>query len=363
MKQKYYRLDKILKQNATYNILLGEKSNGKSYAVKEKVITDAYNDPNRKFILLRRWDFECKPSLIEMYFRDAPVTTITNDTCDSIAIYRGEIWLTKFNDETRKNDRITCIGYVRALSMEQHYASGAYPDVTAIVYEEFISRDSYLPQEPMKLMYLVSTVARRRKIDVFMIGNTITRINPYFREWQLLNIPKQKQGTIDIYKYNTENVNDDGTPVVVTIAVEFCENSGNNSKMFFGIASKTITTGAWECKEMPHLNGSKDLNYSSMYTIYIQVSDYMYKAELLVEKKTNILMWFVCPQTKPIKSDVRLITDRFNLINPMTTIGMKPLNAQEAYVLKLLTDGKVCYSDNLTGTDFEVCLKKLLTNF
>ena len=34
MKQKFYRLTNIEKKNAQYNILLGERSNGKSYAVK-----------------------------------------------------------------------------------------------------------------------------------------------------------------------------------------------------------------------------------------------------------------------------------------------------------------------------------------
>ena len=70
MKQKFYRLTNIEKKNAQYNILLGERSNGKSYAVKEKCLIEAWNDPDKKFILLRRWDLEIKPNLSEAYFKD-----------------------------------------------------------------------------------------------------------------------------------------------------------------------------------------------------------------------------------------------------------------------------------------------------
>lgn len=41
-KQKYYSLKRILKENAEYNLLLGERSNGKSYATKEHCVRKAY---------------------------------------------------------------------------------------------------------------------------------------------------------------------------------------------------------------------------------------------------------------------------------------------------------------------------------
>lgn len=360
MKQKYYRLDKILKLNAEYNILLGERSNGKSYAAKEYAIRRAYTDQQHcKFILLRRWDLELKPTLAEQYFADAPISVITDGEADGVSVYRGEIWLTRYDEEQKKNIKRFKIGYTRALSMEQHYSSGAYPDVDTVIFEEFISRDYYLPQEPLKLMQLISTVARRRAIKVFMIGNTISRLCPYFEEWQLVNTPKQKQGTIETYTYDTSEIDDDGKSISVVIAVEFCENSGRNSHMFFGASSNMITTGAWQSKEMPHLNGSRQLNYDLIYTVFIQVAAFNFKCELLSDHRTNALIWFVSPKTTPIKKDDRLITDRMNLINCITTIGLKPLSPGEAQAFALMNEGKICYSDNLTGSDFEVCLKQL----
>lgn len=360
MKQKFYRLDRIIKLNANYNILLGERSNGKSYATKEYCIKQAYNNPDTdRFILLRRWDLETKQSLVEQYFNDAPISAITDGNCDGVVVYRGEIWLSKYNEETTKNERKIKIGYSRALSMEQHYSSGSYNDVQNILYEEFISRDYYLPTEPIKLMHFVSTVARRRKISVFMIGNTISRLCPYFEEWQLVNTVKQKQGTIETYTYNTDQQDEDGNTVNILIAVEFCENSGRNSKMFFGSATNMITSGAWQSKEMPHLKGNRMLDYNLLYTIFIEVANFKFQCEFLSEKKTGIMYWYIRPKTTKIKPDARLITDHFNLVNQLTTIGLAPLNQTESYIFTLMTQKNVCYSDNLTGSDFEVCLQSL----
>ena len=55
MKQKYYRLDKIKKVDAQYKMLLGERSNGKSYAVKEDALQDAWSHDNKKFTY-RDWE-------------------------------------------------------------------------------------------------------------------------------------------------------------------------------------------------------------------------------------------------------------------------------------------------------------------
>ena len=51
---KYYSLENILKHNAQYNILLGMRSNGKSYAVKYHVLQKAYNHKGN-FIYMRRY--------------------------------------------------------------------------------------------------------------------------------------------------------------------------------------------------------------------------------------------------------------------------------------------------------------------
>ena len=359
MKQKFYRLTNIKKLDANYNILLGERSNGKSYAAKEECIKQAWADPDRRFILLRRWDLEIKPNLSESYFKDAPIETITGDECDGVSVYMGKIFLTKHDPDTNKDKKIKCIGYTRALSMEQHYTSGVYNDVQNVIFEEFISRDFYLPQEPLKLMQFISTVARRKKINVYMIGNTISRLCPYFTEWNLTGIPKQKQGTIDIYTYNTSEVTEQGDQVSVTIAIEFCENSGHNSNMFFGTGTKMITGGQWQTREVPHLSESI-YKYSELYHLVIKIMNFKFFCRLLSDDN-GAVFWYIEPKTSDIPDGERVITDDdFYIVNHPYASKFLPLSATEKTALDLMRQGKVCYSDNLTGADFDNCIKRVL---
>lgn len=359
MKQKFYRIDRILKTDAQYNIILGERSNGKSYAVKHYCIKEAIEDKNKKFIYLRRWDLEIKQNLTQQYFADVNIEALTDGRSNCIIVYRGNIY-TGFLSEDGKTERQEHIGYCRAISMEQHYTSGNYNDVSNIIFEEFVSRQQYLPKEPMKLMQFVSTVVRRRdNVKVWMIGNTISRVCPYFSEWELKNIPKQKQGTIDIYNHGTDQETENGEKLVIKIAVEYAENSGKNSTMFFGNIAKSITSGLWQSDAKPHLP-KKLHEYICMYDVVIQLCGFSFLARFLLDE-TGASFWYVEPKTKTIKPNTRLVTDQFIPDNSFATYGFRALSPNEKIAFDSLKNGMVCFSDNLTGSEFEQCMKMFLT--
>ena len=108
-----------------------------------------------------------------------------------------------------------------------------------------------------------------------MVGNTISRLCPYFDEWQLTHVKKQEQGTIDIYKQPTSQIDENGNNIVVSIAVEYCENSGSNSKMFFGQKSKMTTSGVWESDSYPHLQEPFN-TYKCVYKIYYEYTSFRF---------------------------------------------------------------------------------------
>jgi predicted ATPase len=85
----YYTIDRIKKENAQINLIIGERSNGKSYQVKheeaiypfinsynklkkEGILESAYNKLDR-FFLLRRLEAEIKNSFVEKYFNDVDI--------------------------------------------------------------------------------------------------------------------------------------------------------------------------------------------------------------------------------------------------------------------------------------------------
>lgn len=143
-KQVHYNIDKLNSYNALINLILGEKSNGKSYQVKHKEAVEHYLETGNRFILLRRWKEDISALWIEQYFADIDIAKLTNNRYNCISQYRKVLYLSNYDIETGKTKRYEKIGYVMALSTEQHMSSGSFLDVDRIIFEEFIERGNYL---------------------------------------------------------------------------------------------------------------------------------------------------------------------------------------------------------------------------
>ena len=347
MVKTYYDISEMLKTKAEYMMLLGQRSNGKSYQVKKTVLEDFYYN-GTKFIYLRRWKADIKQKEVSTYFDDIPISKFTNREYNSVKAMNGFIYLCKIEDGVIV-EKLE-MGRYCALNEYERYKSQVFMNYKNIVYEEFITDSIYLNDEPKLLQQFVSTVARLEKIRVFLIGNTLTRVCPYFHEWCLENVLKQKQGTIEIYTYHMED------NVEVKIAVEYCANTNNKNTMFFGQAARQIVTGEWDVKEVPKL--PKQLyEYEKIYEVMVVYQSFKFVLELLVESKEGGIIVFVYPYTDKRKIQ-RVITDEFSdkpYVSKKLDIDKKP----ELLMLKALRMDKVCYSDNLTGSDFSKVIEKL----
>lgn len=355
----YYRLDNILETGAEYLIIIGQRSNGKSYAVKEYALRRAWEGDLTKFALLRRMSKNVKHREMTQYFADMEslIKEITEGKADCIIEYQ-KIFYFALRDPEGKNkpEKVKIAGYVFNLSDEEYYKSSMYPDIDSIIYEEFITTNMYLRAEPTKLMSFVSTIFRDRKGHVFLIGNTISRVCPYVSDWGLHHLLRQKQGTIELYHASDpEILDDEGEPIVTDIAVEFCSDTAARSSMFIGRASKSIIKGVWDTKLMPGLRFPES-EYTKLHEIVVEHLNFKFYLELL--QRQNALVWYCQPKTTEIQKGTRVISDRFSESRYWSR-GFYPLNDREAYAFQLLKQGKICYSDSLTGTDFEQCLKSI----
>lgn len=340
-KKQYYDISNLLKTKAQYMMLLGQRANGKSYQVKKTVLEDAYKTDN-KFVYLRRWKEDIKTKSIEAYFGDMPIEKITNGEYSGIVAWNGNIYYTSINDkgETVKGK---IIGRYCALNEYERYKSWSFVDFKYIIYEEFITDNTYLVDEPRLLQQFVSTVARHEELTVFLIGNTLSRVCPYFAEWCLDGVLKQKQGTIEVYHYHTSG----GT---VDIAVEYCTNINYDNKMFFGTTAKQIVSGEWDTTEVPKLP-RKQYEYDKIYEILIEYQKFKFVIELLVEPKNGGIICFVYPYTGSRKI-LRKITEQFS-DNPFISSRLDTTKRPEFLISECFRKGKICYSDNLTGADFK----------
>lgn len=358
-KKEFYSIDNILSLHCMYNILFGERSNGKSYAVKYYSLKRAYEN-DEKFVYLRRWREDISLNRADMYWRDMVaddkgnrrVEEITNGEYDDISIYRNDIYLAKTETDGKKT-RGKHVGRVVVLSADTHEKSLVFTGYYRVMFEEFITDKGYLPNEVGTFMSLISTILRRREGEVFLIGNNLDRTCPYFREWELSGVAKQEIGTIDKYEVELEP-DEDGNIPFLHIACEYCDNTSTSTKMIFG--NKMITKGEWYSEEKPHLPLDRD-EYKKHFSMLIEGEIDLIAVDLLSYKSQPLL--YVRPShrrwTDRSKYDIIISREYDHDMRVVTRLD--PTWTITPIIRRLLDIGKVCYEDNLTGTTFSQILK------
>lgn len=347
-KKQYYDITNLLSTNAQYMILLGQRANGKSYQVKKTLIENAYAG-NGKFVYIRRWDREVKASVAANYFDDCPIETITNGKYNRAYARQGNIYLINDNNENPLEDKMH-VGYYISLNRAVNVKSNVFTDVKWAVFEEFITDDAYLYLEPEKLLQVISTYFRDNDGHVFLVGNTITRVCPYFSYFCLKGALTQQQGTIELYHHTC----DDGD--VVDIAVENCAPVEKKNNMFFGSAAKQIVSGEWQTRDMPKLPRTQ-LEYDVIYEIEFEYQMFRFCLQLLVEPKEGGVLVFVYPMTKKRKI-YRKIRDTFSDL-PNVTNKLDSRIRPEAIMIDCFRLNKVCYATNLCGADFTQIMNEM----
>lgn len=372
----HYNIDDLDSKGALINLLLGERSNGKSYQVKHKKgilkylsetvnyytnykdkehVIKEYIKKGSRFMLIRRLVEEIKPANIEPYFADVDIYKLTDGKYNCITLYKNKLWLSNYDSETGKTKRYEHIGYVIALSVEQNYAGGSFLDVTDIIFEEFISRTIYLKDEPNKLMNLYSTVDRKRGTTrLWLCGNTISKVCPYFNDWELDDLLKNmEQGDIKEKWISTGEFDDEGFPVSIKIAIEYCKSTGRSS-FAIGTHKNMLNSGAWQSDPQPKL--PKSINdYKELFKIGFYYKNFKFLAKYILDPLTKDTVWFIYPYKGEFKKNLIVFSD---------IIKTSPYWQRDIYlpsfknekikkILQTFKENQIFYSDDNTGTDFK----------
>lgn len=341
----YYSLDRIIAQKANYNILVGMRANGKSYSVKRECVKEAFLGMG-DLIYLRRYDLELKEEDVKDYFRDCPTSEITGGQFNFIDVYRGRIYLANIDEDLNvKRDR--CIGRTAALSRAGKLKSviqrGQYKN---IIYEEFCTNEGFLRNEPSILQQFVATCFGVQYTGrVYLIGNTVSKYNPYFYQWNLKNLQKMKPGDLDLYLFK------DGDDTI-KIAVEFCAAVESKNTMFFGNDKANITTGVWETQAQPQVPDDFG-GFKVRYRVMIEHEDFKFMLKVIQNKARELLLLCVPAEEETAR---RIVSDQITG-DPYRTTRLLPLTNGDGLVIDLIKRGKLVYANNMTGTDFKAVLK------
>ncbi len=348
MKTKYYSLKKILSENADYNIIIGERSNGKTYATLEKIVKD-YVTEKKEGAYIRRWKDDIQGKRAESVFsalcENGTISKLTDNEFETVIFARGAWHLAKYDSETRrmKADK-NAFCYAFSLSDMEHDKSTSYPNIQNIVFDEFLTRRYYLPDEFVIFMNVLSTIIRdRENIKIFLLGNTVNKFCPYFAEMGLNNIEQMKQGDIDIYNFGNS----------LKIAVEYCNETknGKKSNKYFAFDNprlNMITKGAWELAIYPHLPQGYKINGNSiLFTFYIEFSGKKLGCDI-INQKDDIFI-FVRPKTTEIKEGDLLYTLDYSP-NPFVRKSfLNPIDKTDDKIKRFFATNRVFYQSNDLG--------------
>lgn len=239
--RRYYSLDKILKQNATFNLIFGMRGNGKSYSVLKHCLEN-YKATGKEFVYIRRWKDDITGFKTETIFVPLAneIHKIFGPTY-TIYYYRRQFFLCEEDEDGNRTNK-TLIGYALSLSENHHTKSTSYPNVNLILFDEFVQMqgETRLPAEVSKFENTISTICRDRPgIKIFMLGNTVSKFSPYFSYFKI-DVNSIEQGQIKIFERPTSG----GVQRIACEYTEAIEDLGDRNSMY--VMSKMITSGQWE---------------------------------------------------------------------------------------------------------------------
>lgn len=356
-KEKYYSLDRILKKNAVYSVAFGKRSNGKTYAALTYAIKQKL-EHGTDFAIIRRWKEDVigrrASGIFAQLNADGVIQKMSKGEYEGIHYFAGKFYLCNYDEEGKSvfGEYGLC-GYVFALSDTEHNKSVQYPNVYTVVFDEFLSRGAYLPEEFVLFMNTLSTIIRNRlDVKIIMLGNTVNTHCPYFKEMGLNHVMKMKPGDIDVYKYG------DGG---LTVAVEYCHPStgGKDASVYFAFDNprlNMITEGAWELDAYPHCP-AKYTGKNIIFTYFILFDDNTYQCEII--NTGNEMFTFIHQKTTPLKNpekDIIYTLDYIPKLNYNRDVTKAVYDWQKK--IKWFWDnGQVYYQDNMVGNNISQYLR------
>lgn len=280
--EEFYSLNRIKELKCQYNLIFGKRSNGKTYSVLKEIIVN-YAKTGQQGAYLRRYreDFIGKrgQQMFSALVSDGIIKDVTDGKWTTVK-YQSSQWF--FAKEDEKTGRLItdaspfCFGF--SLAQMEHDKSTSYPNITTIVFDEFISRIGYLPQEFVLFMNVLSTIIRQRNnVTIYMLGNTVNKYCPYFKEMGLGHIEDMEAGKIDVYSYGNSKLK---------VAVERTKNhniQGRKSDVYFAFDNPSlemITGGAWELDLYPHCPRKYD-DEDIVFKFFVVYNDQILQGEVV----------------------------------------------------------------------------------
>ena len=259
----YWNILPILGKKADFNLVIGQRGNGKTYGVLKRFLEN-YKKTKKRFCYIRRWKDDIVAAYMEQLF--TPFDNVIEELFGSgfSIAYKNK----KFYLVNPDGIKVDCIGYVLSLSESHHTKSVSFVNVSEILLDEFIrmAGEQELKDELTRFDNVLSTIIRggNKNVIVWLLANTVSKYSPYFLRFGI-DINKVNQGSIITRSIKLENGE------ILTIALEYCEFNEEASKNISKYSTNAmIRSGKWdipETDEIPTVPGSV-ISEKLLFTIY-----------------------------------------------------------------------------------------------
>ena len=347
----YYDIQPIDSTEAVYRVIIGQRSNGKTFSCCRHILEN-YITKGERGAYIRRYEEDITPKNISDLFDPHKdfIRTMTNEQYNCITYRTKEFHLAFMDEEGNiqyKDPEAFCVS--AAINTAEHTKGQDRGVIHTIIFDEFMTREGYLQNEFVRFCNILSSLIRTRDdCVIYMLANTVNRYCPYFKEMGLKEVENMPQGEVYLYHYGN---------AALTVAVEYCSPVKATEKVaskFFAFDNpqlEMITTGAWELMMYPRAP-YKIYEQDIFRRFYIAFGEAMLCCEIVKRKKD--LFIFVHLQTKDIEikeKDV-LYTDDFTS-NQLHCRFLKDQPTElHRLIASLITKKAVCFSTNEVGELF-----------
>lgn len=348
MRRNFYSLKNILSKNAQYNVIFGERSNGKTYAVL-KYGLERFIENGEQLAIVRRWrdDFVGKrgATMFDSIVSNGEITKMTNGEWNGIYYWAGRWFLCRIDETGKRETHEKPFAFGFSISSMEHDKSTSYPDITTICFDEFLTRTAYLPDEFVLFMNVISTIVRHRtNVKIFMLGNTVNKYCPYFSEMGLKHVREMHAGDIDVYKYGNSDL-------IVAVEYTMPNKRGKKSDLYFAFDNpklQMITGGAWEIDIYPHCPVKYKPN-EILFTYFIEFAGDLLQCEIV--HHDDLMFTFIHRKTTELKNPENdlIFTPDFSARPNIRRKITKPSTALEKRIAHFFITDKIFYADNEIG--------------
>ncbi len=205
---KFWEPKMLLSLSLHVYMVLGERSNGKTYAFLKECLND-YLKNNKEMAYIRHTEGQIKevgPDLFAPLIRDGILKCSGYDNIvyvDSTKSWFLEYWDEELEKVVRKPE-----AFCRGFTLNNAYkrkGKNTY-SISNVFFDEFIDPENATFDDAKKLANIVSTIARDRgDVRILMAANTVNWDCPFFRSWNMIDVDQIKAGEIKEYEI-IENV-------------------------------------------------------------------------------------------------------------------------------------------------------------